>query len=55
MDFSDRVRGVLSDRVDLNTICEAARADGLVDLRQVAIRKMLEGVTTYEEVVAVTG
>ncbi len=34
---------------------EVARKDGMINLRQVAIRKMLEGVTTYEEVLAITG
>ena len=55
MDFTDSVRGVLSDQVDLTALYGAARADGMVGLREVAVRKMLEGVTTYEEVVAVTG
>ncbi len=54
MDFSDAVKGMLTDQLDLSTLAAAARADGLVPLRQVAIRKMLEGVTTYEEVIAVT-
>ncbi len=55
MDFTDTVKGVLSDQVDLTALYGAAKADGMVNLRQVAIRKLLEGVTTYEEVVAVTG
>ena len=54
MDFSDAIKGVITDQMELGTLTAAARADGLVPLRQVAIRKMLEGVTTYEEVVAVT-
>jgi general secretion pathway protein E len=36
-------------------VIRAAREDGMINLRQVAIRKMLEGVTTYEEVVGMTG
>ncbi len=55
MDFTDTVKGVLSDQVDLTALYGAVRADGMVNLREVAIRKLLEGVTTYEEVVAVTG
>jgi general secretion pathway protein E len=55
MDFSDSVKSVLTERVDLPALYRAARADGMIDLRQVAIRKMLEGLTTYAEVVAVTG
>jgi len=55
MDFTDGIKAVLSDKVDLAGLYKAAQADGMITLRQVAIRKMLEGVTTYEEVVAVTG
>jgi general secretion pathway protein E len=55
LDFTDSLRAAISDRVNLATLQEAARADGMINLRQVAIRKMLEGVTTYEEVIAVTG
>ena len=55
MEFSDGIKAVLSDKVDLTALYRAAAADGMVSLRQVATRKMLEGVTTYEEVVAVTG
>ena len=55
MDFTDGIKSVLSDQVDLTALYTAARAEGMVNLRQTAVRKMLEGVTTYEEVVAVTG
>ena len=55
VDFTDRVRGVLSSgSIELAAIQEAAKADGMLTLRQCAIKKMLEGVTTYEEVVSVT-
>lgn len=55
MDFTDKVKSVITDKADLNTLYETARSDGMINLRMVAIKKMLEGVTTYEEVVAVTG
>lgn len=55
LDFTDNIKSVLSDNADLNSIYDAAKNDGMINLRQVAIRKMLEGVTTYEEVIAVTG
>ncbi|MBI5047626.1 MAG: type II/IV secretion system protein [Deltaproteobacteria bacterium] len=55
LDFSDRVRAMLSSpKVELAAIQEAAKADGMLTLRQCAIKKMLEGITTYEEVVSVT-
>jgi general secretion pathway protein E len=55
MEFTDRVKMVLAAGADLLNVAEAARADGMIGLRQTAIRKMLEGVTTFEEVVAITG
>ncbi len=55
MDFTDNIRAIISDDVELSMLYDTARADGMQSLRHAAIRKMLEGVTTYEEVVAVTG
>jgi general secretion pathway protein E len=55
LDFTDNIRSVLSDKADLGTISDTAKNDGMIKLRQSAIRKMLEGITTYEEVIAVTG
>jgi general secretion pathway protein E len=55
LDMSERIKALLSGSVELADLQAAAREDGLVSLRQVAIRKMLEGATTYEEVIAVAG
>ena len=55
MDMTDNVRDILSDRINLSELYAAARRDGMVPLKTVAIEKMREGVTTYEEIVAVTG
>ncbi|NJD91012.1 MAG: type II/IV secretion system protein, partial [Geobacter sp.] len=55
LDFSDSVKEVITEKMDLAALYVAARNDGMTSLRQVAIRKMLEGVTTYEEVLAITG
>ncbi|MBF0320483.1 MAG: Flp pilus assembly complex ATPase component TadA [Nitrospirae bacterium] len=54
MEYTERVRRVLTDNVDLNDLYKAAEADGMVTLRQQAIRKMLDGTTTYEEVIFMT-
>jgi len=54
MDVTDGVRSVLTDKVAVEELQTAARRDGMVSLREQAVRKMLEGITTYEEVVAVT-
>lgn len=54
MDFTDNLRSRLHDRSEMVELQEIARQDGMVTLRQAGIRKMLEGVTTYEEVISVT-
>jgi general secretion pathway protein E len=54
MDFTDNLRAGLNDRSELAEIQEIARQDGMVTLRQAGIMKMLEGITTYEEVISVT-
>ncbi|MDD2366250.1 MAG: GspE/PulE family protein [Desulfuromonadaceae bacterium] len=55
MDMSERMKALVSGSVDLAAIIEVGRKEGVVSLREIAINKMLEGVTTYEEVVAMTG
>ncbi len=55
MDVNSRIKAALSDSVELATLTRLAREDGMSSLRESAIRKMLLGVTTFEEVVAVTG
>jgi len=54
MDFTDILRSRLNDRIELVDLQEIAEQDGMVPLRRVAVRKMLEGITTYEEVISVT-
>jgi len=55
LDFTENVKSVISDKMDLSALYAAAKADGMTTLRQVAVSKMLEGITTYEEVLAITG
>ncbi|MGD0584487.1 MAG: GspE/PulE family protein [Oryzomonas sp.] len=55
LDMSERIKSLITGSVELGDLLAAAREDGLASLRQIAIRKMLEGTTTYEEVVAMTG
>jgi len=55
LDLGERIKSQIADSVELSDLMATAREDGLVTLRQGAINKMLEGVTTYEEVVAMTG
>jgi general secretion pathway protein E len=55
MAMSDRIKSILHDQSDQRLIGEAAREDGLLTLKEVAVKKLLDGVTTVEEVLAVTG
>ncbi|MDA8412730.1 MAG: ATPase, T2SS/T4P/T4SS family [Desulfobacteraceae bacterium] len=55
LEMSERIRGLMTGSVELADLTTAAREEGLASLRQVAIRKMLEGATTYEEVISMTG
>ncbi len=54
MDFTENLRSRLNERIELVELQEIARQDGMISLREVAIKKMLEGITTYEEVISVT-
>ncbi len=54
MEFSDKVKSILSDKIELRTLYDIARSEGMENLRDVAIKKMLEGITTYEEIISVT-
>jgi general secretion pathway protein E len=55
LDMNDRIKSMVSSKVELADLIAAAQENGLESLRKVAIRKMLEGETTYEEVIAMTG
>ncbi|MBI5560080.1 MAG: hypothetical protein HY883_02255, partial [Deltaproteobacteria bacterium] len=54
MDVSERIKALISENPDIQTIRKAAREEGMVTLRECAVKKMLEGITTYEEVISVT-
>ncbi|MBF0343765.1 MAG: Flp pilus assembly complex ATPase component TadA [Nitrospirae bacterium] len=55
MEFTDNLKRILKDKVELTDIVDVAKADGMITLHQAAIRKLLDGVTTYEEVISMTG
>ncbi len=52
--MTDAVRELVNEEADAAEIMRAARADGTVSLREAAVRKLAEGVTSYGEVVRVT-
>jgi len=55
LDMSDSIKSMISSSVELADLLAAAKEHGMETLRSVAIRKMLEGATTYEEVISMTG
>jgi general secretion pathway protein E len=53
LDVGRRVRGLINQGKDANEIDHAARIEGMASLREAALRKLADGVTTYEEVARV--
>ncbi|MBI1910633.1 MAG: type II/IV secretion system protein [Deltaproteobacteria bacterium] len=54
LDFSEKVKAIVARTSDTTLIEKTARAEGMSTLRESAIRRMLQGVTTYEEIVSLT-
>jgi general secretion pathway protein E len=54
LDVGRRVRTLINEGRDANEIDHAARIEGMSNLREAALRKLAEGLTTYEEVARVT-
>jgi len=54
LDVGKRVRGLINAGKDANEIANAGRIEGMQSLRDAAVRKLAEGITTFEEVVRVT-
>jgi general secretion pathway protein E len=53
LDVGKRVRALINEGKDANEIDRAARIEGMESLREAALRKLAEGVTTFEEVARV--
>ncbi|MCK9522158.1 MAG: type II secretion system ATPase GspE [Proteobacteria bacterium] len=52
--ITDEIRALVLKNADSNTIKKLAREEGMVNLREDGARKVLQGVTTIEEVLRVT-
>jgi general secretion pathway protein E len=52
--FSDSLKQHVAREVNLEALRAQARAEGMVNLRENAVKKLLEGMTTYQEVLRVT-
>jgi general secretion pathway protein E len=55
MEINDRIRAVIREKADADYIRKTAVSDGMVVLHDAAVRKMLKGETTFDEVIRVTG
>jgi general secretion pathway protein E len=51
---SDAIRKLVRERADATALRRAARQDGMLTLREGAVRKLADGVTSFEEVMRVT-
>ena len=54
MPYSQEMRRMTTVETDLSALRAQALKEGMVTLRENAVHKLLEGVTTYEEVLRVT-
>lgn len=55
LELNDNLRKLVHARTDAKALFRAARMDGLVTLREAAVRKLAIGATTVEEVISATG
>ena len=54
MPVTDSIRRLINERADGPKILREARREGMVTLRECAIRRMVDGLTTFDEVLRVT-
>jgi general secretion pathway protein E len=54
MPVTPKIVRLINKRADTKEIMKVSRLDGMMTLREVAIKKLAQGVTTFEEVVRVT-
>ena len=52
--YTEAIRELTTPKADIRQINKAAKAEGMVTMRENAIKKMLKGETTYQEVLKVT-
>jgi general secretion pathway protein E len=52
--YSDAIKSLTLPDADLVRLTETARAEGMASLRESAVGKLLDGTTTYQEVLRVT-
>ncbi|MDO8805410.1 MAG: ATPase, T2SS/T4P/T4SS family [Elusimicrobiota bacterium] len=55
LEINDAIRGLIIEKAHVSRIKEAGRKNGMITLRESALRKLFTGATTVEEVIRVTG
>lgn len=55
LEVNDSIRRLIIEKADASMIKEEAKRNGMITLRESAVRKMFAGMTTIEEVIRVTG
>ena len=55
MDMTEKIREEVHEKAALQTIKKSALAQGMNTLRENAIKKLLQGITTVDEVIRVAG
>ncbi|MBI4656765.1 MAG: Flp pilus assembly complex ATPase component TadA [Elusimicrobia bacterium] len=54
LEINDEIRALIMEKAHISKIKEAARKNGMLTLRESAVRKLFAGYTTVEEVIRVT-
>ncbi len=55
LEMTDALKAAITENTDMDEIYAIARKDGMKSLRELAIHKLLEGHTSFSEIVSVTG
>jgi len=55
LEMNEKIRSTIREKADADMIRKAAMSDGMTLLRDAAVQKMLNGETTFDEVIRVTG
>lgn len=55
LEVNDSIRALIIEKADSSRIKEEGKRNGMITLRESAVRKTLAGITTIEEVIRVTG
>ncbi len=55
LEINDVIRGLIIEKAHVSKVKEAGRKNGMITLRESALRKLFTGMTTVEEVIRVTG